>query len=684
MANDIENALVLRLETTLSKLERDMKKGRATVRRTTTAMQADLDRTGRSIVNMSSRGRFVVQNVSNQLGDMAVQLQGGTAAAKVMSQQLPQLFGGFGVLGGVLGTVAPLFGTLAAVGIPVGAALLAMGSGAKDAAAEIKKIDGLTLDGARSALQELTSLQEKYVDALRIAAETRSASSIAAVNAIGKEYEAQKALLELKRVQTRVDLENMRSALEQQRSQLRQILEDVRREAEATINVTPGDPEGLRRRNEAVFAAISAAAEKHRDLTNSIQIYEAEIAKTEIGLQAVNEGLANAADFSATLERADLASPINTAASAAEALAANLADSVAQLVKLTAAAQAGLTASRQSLEIARAKQQYGSDTVGLAGQEAVINNRYQLRDGGYSMIAAGRAGELAAQERQIRSIAEQSAIAEQQAQAILDSLETTGGSRGGSRGGSSGATVDELTTKYEALRGQLDPTFRSLQQLRDAQTTLTEAYNAGLITQGQYNELLQRAETQFGKTASAMQDYARQFGDILGDLAVMTLDNINDVDALKKAWADFARQTARELLKLAISKGFQALINLATGGVGGSLFGGATGGGGVLPIAGMRASGGPVSAGKAYVVGEQRPELFVPNTSGTILPSVPSGGGAEFNVNLIGNFPTGAVKQSGRRVDIDMTMLVRSVIESGGADAAMRSRYGVAARGAGA
>ncbi|GAA0738837.1 hypothetical protein Drose_04125 [Dactylosporangium roseum] len=35
-----------------------------------------------------------------------------------------------------------------------------------------------------------------------------------------------------------------------------------------------------------------------------------------------------------------------------------------------------------------------------------------------------------------------------------------------------------------------------------------------------------------------------------------------------------------------------------------------------------RASGGPVTAGTPYVVGEHRPEVFVPNVSGTIIPSV--------------------------------------------------------------
>ena len=41
----------------------------------------------------------------------------------------------------------------------------------------------------------------------------------------------------------------------------------------------------------------------------------------------------------------------------------------------------------------------------------------------------------------------------------------------------------------------------------------------------------------------------------------------------------------------------------------------------------FRANGGPVKAGQPYIVGERQPELFVPRTSGTILPSTDIGGG---------------------------------------------------------
>lgn len=44
-------------------------------------------------------------------------------------------------------------------------------------------------------------------------------------------------------------------------------------------------------------------------------------------------------------------------------------------------------------------------------------------------------------------------------------------------------------------------------------------------------------------------------------------------------------------------------------------------------LAGARADGGPVSGGSAYLVGERGPEIFKPNTSGTVIPNHQLGGG---------------------------------------------------------
>ena len=52
---------------------------------------------------------------------------------------------------------------------------------------------------------------------------------------------------------------------------------------------------------------------------------------------------------------------------------------------------------------------------------------------------------------------------------------------------------------------------------------------------------------------------------------------------------------------------------------------------------GGRANGGPVNAGTSYVVGERGPELFVPNTAGTIVPNGGTGGrGNTINLTVNG------------------------------------------------
>ena len=57
---------------------------------------------------------------------------------------------------------------------------------------------------------------------------------------------------------------------------------------------------------------------------------------------------------------------------------------------------------------------------------------------------------------------------------------------------------------------------------------------------------------------------------------------------------------------------------------------------------GARAAGGPVSAGKAYLVGERGPELFVPGQSGGIVAN--GGGGATINVTVNALDPNGAAR----------------------------------------
>lgn len=96
-------------------------------------------------------------------------------------------------------------------------------------------------------------------------------------------------------------------------------------------------------------------------------------------------------------------------------------------------------------------------------------------------------------------------------------------------------------------------------------------------------------------------------------------------------------KTAAEALGNALSQLGSKLIDLGLN----SIFGTGSGGnafgllGQLFGIGGIpgRASGGPVRAGQPYVVGEKRPELFVPNQDGVIIPRLPSSTSSSGNIS---------------------------------------------------
>jgi hypothetical protein len=110
-----------------------------------------------------------------------------------------------------------------------------------------------------------------------------------------------------------------------------------------------------------------------------------------------------------------------------------------------------------------------------------------------------------------------------------------------------------------------------------------------------------------------------------------------------------ALSTLNEIAAATVRSGLSALIGGGSGGglvsLGSAVIGALTG----LP---GRATGGPVSPGRAYLVGERGPELFVPTSSGAV--SAGGGGGRDVRVSIAINAPAGAapdmLARSGRQV----------------------------------
>jgi hypothetical protein len=121
-----------------------------------------------------------------------------------------------------------------------------------------------------------------------------------------------------------------------------------------------------------------------------------------------------------------------------------------------------------------------------------------------------------------------------------------------------------------------------------------------------------------------------------------------------------------DLSRAALGVMDQIAASAIRGGIGAALGTGGGGGGGVGGLVGAlvgllsgapgRATGGPVSPGRAYVVGERGPELFVPTASGRVETGMPGGGGRrDVRVSITVNAGGGsgasqALAQSSRQV----------------------------------
>ncbi|HEX5933515.1 MAG TPA: phage tail length tape measure family protein [Pseudorhizobium sp.] len=160
--------------------------------------------------------------------------------------------------------------------------------------------------------------------------------------------------------------------------------------------------------------------------------------------------------------------------------------------------------------------------------------------------------------------------------------------------------------------------------------------------------------------------------DELNSLARDALEGIvSDLRAGKSAADIFANALGRIADKL-LSGAFDSLFGGA-GGIFGSLLGG-NGGFAALPRIGpvpaARAMGGPVTAGQPYIVGEKRPELFVPNVSGTIIPKVP-GGSTTVHFAPVINAPgadkaeLAAVRRDLARMRAELPGTVKAVVRDG-------------------
>lgn len=125
---------------------------------------------------------------------------------------------------------------------------------------------------------------------------------------------------------------------------------------------------------------------------------------------------------------------------------------------------------------------------------------------------------------------------------------------------------------------------------------------------------------------------AQQFA---GSVANIIVSGGNLLQGLGQIFKDLAKQIMAMVIKAALLAAILSLTGLGpTAQAAGGIFKGGTGFKDILGgmMGGAFASGGSPPVGKVSLVGEQGPELFVPNSSGTIIPNHALGGGSSNTV----------------------------------------------------
>ena len=186
------------------------------------------------------------------------------------------------------------------------------------------------------------------------------------------------------------------------------------------------------------------------------------------------------------------------------------------------------------------------------------------------------------------------------------------------------ALGEEITIQKAILNGDEDRVRAQIQinnlikEFGDDKRAQVELFVNEKFEIEQQNKLLSKQDAIFG-----------QIGSSIADGVVNTLSAaVDQTKSLADAAANTLQNIANILLKLGINTALQGLFP------GSSLFSGLQG----------FAGGGRPPVGKPSIVGERGPELFVPNTSGTIVPNGQFGGGA---TNVVVNVDAKGTSASG-------------------------------------
>lgn len=167
-----------------------------------------------------------------------------------------------------------------------------------------------------------------------------------------------------------------------------------------------------------------------------------------------------------------------------------------------------------------------------------------------------------------------------------------------------GLVGDSDAAKYEALALQAQNLAAGF---ADGSISAQDFGRGAEVLGKRFDELGPKLE----KVTTFAEQAQRNIQDALGETVLRTLEG--NFSSIEKLWGDMLKRMVAQAIAAQLNSYLFGDGKGSNTGAIGSLFAGWFGG--------MRANGGPVQAGRAYLVGERGPEIVVPNNSGTVIPN---------------------------------------------------------------
>ncbi|BBU58496.1 hypothetical protein KU6B_47610 [Mameliella alba] len=592
-----------------------------------TSMSAPLQQVNRGLSPKAQNDAKMFAYQLNQVAQQGAVTGNYMGALSIQAADMLAVFGLWGVLAG---------GVVAVMG-PVAMSLFDTGQGAKDAQESVDTfLDALSAvkghtDTAKSSMSELRA---EYGD---FALEVREAAKLAAQASISLAFN---------------EFDDVAKGVRRDLDEVVAAIGDVARANEQLANVRGLAAEGIL--GERQITEAREALELLED--RAVKMLQA------MGMSASEARALN--DAMDMLAQANTMQEVATAAAAARAILSDMYGEteriptevsriIENLNRMIQAASSGVSAmdgikggaagaadeaSRLASNILTAMQnavalQQAMASLNVPFADAMDDLNFQLSTAGMSATDKLVATRVRALEGQMRAQSERvfgfdyGLTAEQQAQltkyerALRDAAPTlaskTGGRGGGGTSGAEKLHNERLREAERITRGLEDATARYRRELAD----LTELYGLGYLSADQFRAAQEQLALEMdAERISALTQGVQGFTDALFEGG--------------EAVAEWARRTVIEIAKVITQMLILKALGLPTDGVGGGGFAGWIG---QAIFGGFRASGGPVSAGKAYIVGERGPEMIVPNAAGTVVPNDKLGrGNMTFNIDARG------------------------------------------------